>query len=186
MSELPWLRSLIKHNVAAKHGSSKPLTSNELWLLELQIKSTRILASIPDALWDMCKLSILHIWRDSSKMYKSCQPSVTIQSCLERITWDAKLWKFSEIHLGGHDHSRVYLRGMVKNLALLPGACHSLFSEAGIVAPALCHSYCILIYSQVNSSLFFSKMEWRMFPHSIKFSCLLYPKINAQVINPQN
>ena len=57
MSELPWLRSLVKHNVAAKHGSSKPLTS-ELWLIELRIKSTRILASIPDALWDMCKMSI--------------------------------------------------------------------------------------------------------------------------------
>ena len=55
MSELLWLRSLVKHNAAAKHGSSKPLTSNELWLLELRIKSTRILASIPDALWDMCK-----------------------------------------------------------------------------------------------------------------------------------
>ena len=47
-----------KHNVAAKHGSSKPLTSNELWLLELQIKSTRILAPTPDALWDMCKSSV--------------------------------------------------------------------------------------------------------------------------------
>ena len=58
MSELPYLRSLVKHNVAAKHGSSKPLTTNELWLLELQIKSTCILASIPDALWDMCKTSI--------------------------------------------------------------------------------------------------------------------------------
>ena len=46
MSKLPWLRSLVKHNVATKHGSSKPLTSNELWLLELRIKSTRILASI--------------------------------------------------------------------------------------------------------------------------------------------
>ena len=57
MNELSWLRSL-EHNVAAKHGSSKPLTSNELWLLELRIKSTRILASIPDALWDMCKSSI--------------------------------------------------------------------------------------------------------------------------------
>ena len=44
--------------VAAKHGSSKPLTSNELWLLELRIKSTRILAPIPDALWDRRKLSI--------------------------------------------------------------------------------------------------------------------------------
>ena len=32
--------SLVKHNVAAKHGSSKPLTSNELWLLEWRIKST--------------------------------------------------------------------------------------------------------------------------------------------------
>ena len=58
MSELPWLCSLVKHNVAAKHGNSKPLTSNELWLLELRITSTRILASIPDALWDMCKSSI--------------------------------------------------------------------------------------------------------------------------------
>ena len=58
MSELPWLRSLVKHNVAAKNGSSKPLTSNELWLLELRIKSTRILASIPDVLWDVCKSSI--------------------------------------------------------------------------------------------------------------------------------
>ena len=48
MSELPWLHSLVKHNVATKHGSSKLLTSNELWL-ELQIKSTCILASIPDA-----------------------------------------------------------------------------------------------------------------------------------------
>ena len=55
---LPWLHSLVKHNVAAKHGGSKPLTCNELWLLELRIKSTRILAPIPDALWDMCKSSI--------------------------------------------------------------------------------------------------------------------------------
>ena len=46
MSELSWLRSLVKHNVAAKHGSSKTLTSNELWLLDLRIKSIRILASI--------------------------------------------------------------------------------------------------------------------------------------------
>ena len=51
------LRSLVKHNFAAKHGSSKPLTSNELWLVELRIKSTRILAFIPDALRDMCKSS---------------------------------------------------------------------------------------------------------------------------------
>ena len=47
-----------KHNVATKHGSSKPLATNELWLLELRIKSTSILASIPDALKDMCKSSI--------------------------------------------------------------------------------------------------------------------------------
>ena len=47
-----------KHNVAATNGSSKPVTTNELWLLELWIESTRILASIPDALWDMCKSSI--------------------------------------------------------------------------------------------------------------------------------
>ena len=38
MSELPWLCSLVKHNVAAKHGSSKPLTFNEQRLLELRIK----------------------------------------------------------------------------------------------------------------------------------------------------
>ena len=61
MSELPWLCRLVKHNVAAKHGSSKPLTSNKLWLLELRIKSIRILASIPDALWDMCKWSIKNV-----------------------------------------------------------------------------------------------------------------------------
>ena len=70
-----WLRSLVKHIVAAKHGSSKPLTSNELWLLELRIKSTRILAPIPDALWDMCKSSIeflsylglrLYIWHPAT------------------------------------------------------------------------------------------------------------------------
>ena len=30
MSELPWLHSLVKHSVATKHGSSKPLTSYEL------------------------------------------------------------------------------------------------------------------------------------------------------------
>ena len=58
MSDYHWLRSLVKHIVAAKHGSSKLLTSNELWLLKLRIKNTRILAPIPDALWDMCKSSI--------------------------------------------------------------------------------------------------------------------------------
>ena len=63
MSELSWLRSIVKHYVAAKHGSAKPLTSNELWLLELRIKSTRTLAPIPDALWDMCKSQIVYfIW----------------------------------------------------------------------------------------------------------------------------
>ena len=46
-------------NVTAKYGSSKLLTTNELWLLELRIKSTCIFASIPDALWDICKLSIV-------------------------------------------------------------------------------------------------------------------------------
>ena len=56
------LRSLVKHIVTAKHGNSKPLTSNELWLLELRIKSTRILAPIPDALWDMCKSSVVYQW----------------------------------------------------------------------------------------------------------------------------
>ena len=59
MSELSWLRSLVKHNVATKHGSYKQLTSNELWLLELRIESTRILAPIPDALWDMRKSSVV-------------------------------------------------------------------------------------------------------------------------------
>ena len=49
---------LYKHNVVAKHRSSKLLTTNELWLLELQIESACILASIPNALWDVCKLSI--------------------------------------------------------------------------------------------------------------------------------
>ena len=29
-----------KRNVAAKHGSSNPLTTNEMWLLELWMKST--------------------------------------------------------------------------------------------------------------------------------------------------
>ena len=50
-----------KRNVVPKHGSSKPLTTNELWLLEMQIKSTRILAYITDALWDMCKSSIVKV-----------------------------------------------------------------------------------------------------------------------------
>ena len=31
-----------KHNVAAKHGSSKPLTTNGLWLLDLRIKFSYI------------------------------------------------------------------------------------------------------------------------------------------------
>ena len=79
MSKLPWLRSLIKHNAAAKYRSSKPLTSNELWLLELRIKSTHILASIPDALWDMCKsLIITHDKSDMIETSKTLQNS-TIQ-----------------------------------------------------------------------------------------------------------
>ena len=49
------------HNVAAKHGSSKPLTTSKLWLLALRIKSTRLLPSIPDALWDMCKSSVVFV-----------------------------------------------------------------------------------------------------------------------------
>ena len=74
MSELPWLRSLVKHNVAAKHGHSKLLTSNELWLLELRIESTRILAFIPDTLWDMCKLSIKkdHLEEPLNRYYACC------------------------------------------------------------------------------------------------------------------
>ena len=51
--------SLVQTQCCRKAQSSKPFTTNELWLLELRIKSTRILASIPDALWDMCKLSIV-------------------------------------------------------------------------------------------------------------------------------
>ena len=41
---LPTLVSY-KHNVATKHGRSKPLIDRELWLLELGIRSTRLLAS---------------------------------------------------------------------------------------------------------------------------------------------
>ena len=51
------------------HGSSKPLPSNELWLLELRIKSTRILAPIPDALWDMCKSSIEYVKAILNKLF---------------------------------------------------------------------------------------------------------------------
>ena len=58
MSELPLAYSLVKHNVAAKHGSSKPLTSTELWLLELRIKSTRILA--PHTRWIMGYVQIVY------------------------------------------------------------------------------------------------------------------------------
>ena len=54
MSELSWLRSLVKHNVAAKQGSSKPLTSNELWLLELWIKSARILGPPYPMHYEIC------------------------------------------------------------------------------------------------------------------------------------
>ena len=36
-----------KHNVAAKHGSSMPLTFTELWLLEFRIRSTRKLPPYP-------------------------------------------------------------------------------------------------------------------------------------------
>ena len=41
-------------------------------------------------------------------------------------------------------------RGLVKILPLLQGARYSLFSEAGIAAPASCCSYCILIYSRAQ------------------------------------
>ena len=42
--ERPTLATLVscKHNVVAKHGSSKLLTTNDLWLLEWRIKSTHI------------------------------------------------------------------------------------------------------------------------------------------------
>ena len=68
---------------------------------------------------------------------------------------------------------------MVKNLLLLRGACCSLFSEAGIVGPASCHSYSILIYSLVKPILV------RSFPQqssarSRLAHCLLYPKINTR------
>ena len=53
------------------------------------------------------------------------------------------------------------VRGMVKNLPLLRGARCSLFSEAGIAAPASCRSYCIFIYSQTNSRLLFPSTERR-------------------------
>ena len=43
---------MYKNNVAAKHGSSKSLATNKLWLRELLIKSTYVL-------WDMYKLSIV-------------------------------------------------------------------------------------------------------------------------------
>ena len=46
-----------KYNVATKHGSSKLFNIDELWLLGLLIKSTWILASKPDALWDMRKIA---------------------------------------------------------------------------------------------------------------------------------
>ena len=55
---IPWLCSLVKHNVAAENWSSNPLTSNELGLLELRIKSPRILVSTPNVLWDMCQSSM--------------------------------------------------------------------------------------------------------------------------------
>ena len=62
------------------------------------------------------------------------------------------------------------IRGMVKNLPLLRGARHSLFSEVGIAAQASCHSYCILIYSQTNSSLLFSTTERRTVPKNLSFA----------------
>ena len=86
MSELPKLHSLVKHNVAAKHRSSKPLTSNELWLLELRIKCTRILASIPDALWDMCKSSIT--WNDMNVALKNCESLAMFKTCLKKFILD--------------------------------------------------------------------------------------------------
>ena len=62
MSELSCYLTIVsyKHNVVDKQGSSKPLRTNELWLLELQIESTRILASIPDALWELGYVQIVY------------------------------------------------------------------------------------------------------------------------------
>ena len=77
-----------KHNVAAKHGSCMPLTTNELWLLELWIKSTPILASIPDALWDMCKSSIVHTFSGKLKQYALFNPAdikYTIQNTHKKV-----------------------------------------------------------------------------------------------------
>ena len=102
MSELPWLCGLVKHNVAAKHGSSKPLTFNELWLLELWIKKYRILASIPDALLDMCKSSIViavHLPCDNINMCKNMfmpkrqymQKEVAYQAQKQTQT---KIWRY--------------------------------------------------------------------------------------------
>ena len=88
MSELPKLRSLVKHNVAAKHRSSKPLTSNELWLLELRIKSTLywLLATILDALWDMCKSSIT--WNDINVALKNCESLAMFKTRLKKFILD--------------------------------------------------------------------------------------------------
>ena len=53
------------------------------------------------------------------------------------------------------------VKGMVKDLPLLRGACRSLSSKAGIAAPAKCHSYCIEIYCQINSRPLFPTTGWR-------------------------
>ena len=53
-----------KRNVAAKPVSSKRLVINELWLLELRIKRTRILTCKPGALWDMFKSpAVRNYWK---------------------------------------------------------------------------------------------------------------------------
>ena len=55
MNKLPWATLVLyKHNLAAKHGSSKLFTTNELWLLGLRIESTCTLASIYPMHYGIC------------------------------------------------------------------------------------------------------------------------------------
>ena len=75
--------SLKQGETRTSHGPiPHPLTSNELWLLELRIKSSHILASIPDALWDMCKPSITILngsWVEWNLTYRLYQPNSDMQ-----------------------------------------------------------------------------------------------------------
>ena len=83
---------------------------------------------------------------------------------------------------------KYYIRGLVKILPLLQGARRSLFSEVDIhfvAAPASCRSYCILYTVKPIPDCSFPQRSDAQ-SQSIKFCCLLYPKINVQVINLQN